>query len=111
MAERHRYRQRKFSLWLFEEEFIILEYRAAQAQMSKTAFIRRLLTHKSIYGKTNFHREDAKAIIYEVSKIGNNINQIAYRANYNKTIDERDFNYLIESFQEYLGVLEKYAIL
>ena len=58
--------------------------------------------------RTLFSKKDTESLLYEINRIGNNINQIAYRANANKTIDERDFQDMYNNYTELLSVYDKF---
>ena len=53
--------------------------------------------------KTNFTAEDVGKLQYEIDKIGNNINQIAVRANGSSNIDEIEFFKLRDNYMELLS--------
>jgi len=110
MGEEHRKRERHFKLWLFDEEMEILNEKALAASMSKSEYVRNVILFGAARGKTNFSREDAKKIVYELNRIGNNINQIAYQANYNCAVSENNFFSLKNEFIKLLGEFETIAI-
>jgi len=111
MAEEHRTRKRKLSLWLLEDELDLLTKKAEKIKVSKSEYIRMLIAYGGIkgWGVTNFSKEDAKKIRYELSSIGNNINQIAYRVNSKATVDEEDVNELRAHFVKYLGLFNEFV--
>ena len=55
------------------------------------------------FEKTNFTAEDVGKLQYEIDKIGNNINQIAVRANGSSNIDEIEFFKLRDNYMELLS--------
>lgn len=73
-----RKRNRRFSLWLNDEEFNRLERNAEIAGMKKEPYIRKLIMGNEI--KERPPDEFAK-ILRELSAIGNNVNQLAHKAN------------------------------
>ena len=103
MSEYHRIRKKQFHLSLLEEEMQILSDKAKTAGMSKTEFLRNVILFGSARGRTNFTREDAKSLIYELNRIGNNINQIAYQANVNCAVNKNDFHALTDYYDKLLA--------
>ena len=51
--------------------------------LSKSEYLRKLILAESLTGKQwHMDRDQAKQLIYEVNRIGNNVNQIAYNTNF-----------------------------
>ena len=103
-----RKRSRKLNVFLFDEELEILNAKADEAELSKSEYIRNMILFGAAHERTVFSKEEASALHYEINKIGNNLNQIAYRANSNKTIDDRDFQSLYANYVDLLTTFEKY---
>ena len=103
MGEEHRKRKRKLNVYLLDEEWEILNAKADEAEMLKSEYIRNVILFGAAHKRTLFSKEATKEIIYEINRIGNNLNQIAYRANANRKIDERDFQNLYDNYVELLG--------
>ena len=104
MGEQHRYRSKQFLLHLFPEEMEILERKAATHEMSKTEYLRDLIlfggvreTKREILSDENF-----KKLLYELNRIGNNINQIAYNSNLKKSTGREEIKALSESYDTLL---------
>jgi hypothetical protein len=110
MGEDTRIRRRQFKLHLLEDEMLLLERKANQATMTKTEFVRRVILYGQANGDTLFSKEDAERIVYELNRIGNNINQIAYRVNAAKSTDMEDYDLLLFNFNELLGNYERFVI-
>jgi len=108
MGERSRKRTRKLNVYLLDEELAILEAKSDEAQMSKSEYIRNMIMFGAAHERTMFSKKDTEALLYEINRIGNNLNQIAYRANSNKTIDERDFQSMYYNYLELLSVYDKF---
>lgn len=72
----------KVSVRLSDSEKEKLELNASLASLKASSYIRYVL----INAKPPIHKFD-KAMIIQVAKIGNNLNQIARHANVHKTID------------------------
>mgnify|MGYP002519258935 CR=1 FL=1 len=103
-----RKRNRKLNVYLFDEELEILNAKADEAELSKSEYIRNMILFGAAHERTVFSKEETAALHYEINKIGNNLNQIAYRANSNKTIDDRDFQSLYANYVDLLATFEKY---
>ena len=78
----HRKFPHKVSVRLSDSEKEKLELNASMSGLNKSLYIRYVL----INAKPPIHKFD-KAMIIQVAKIGNNLNQIAKHANTHKTID------------------------
>lgn len=107
MSEESRRRKRYFKVHLLDEELEILNAKADEAEISKSEYIRNCILFGSAKERTVVSKADAETLIYEINRIGNNVNQIAYRANSNKTIDDRDFQSLYASYIELLSVCDR----
>jgi len=110
MGEQHRNRNKNIRIWLLEEEHALLSKKADIANMSMSEFIRRMILSGETRGETNFTREESQKFIYELNRIGNNINQIAYRVNAKAAVDSNDFNNLRDEFVRYLGLFQDVAM-
>lgn len=82
MAEKDRVRTIKYSLYLLEEESALLTKNAFEFGLSKSDYIRKLILYGGMTVRPYaLKEEDNRKLIYELNKIGNNINQIAYNTN------------------------------
>lgn len=90
MAEKDRYRTRQIHIRLDEEEYAILQAKSAEAEMTASDAIRWLIKLGRIYPRqlddntqklVDELHDFYKKSIYEINKIGNNINQIAWNTN------------------------------
>lgn len=108
VREENRKRKRKLNVYLLEEELAILDAKADEAEMNKSEYIRNMIMFGAAHERTIFSRKDSEALIYELNRIGNNINQIAYRANANRVIDERDFQNMYDNYMELLSAYDKF---
>jgi len=92
---------------LLDEEYDLLKEKASKSNMSMSAYIRSIILFGGIEGSVvNFTKEDADKISYELNRIGNNINQIAYHVNAKATVNENDFEQLRDYFEKYLAVVQ-----
>lgn len=84
-----RNRNRRFSLWLNEAEFARLEEQAGIAGLKKEPFIRKLIMQESVRPRPP---DEYRKVLFELSAIGNNINQIAHIANAERHISSDKLN-------------------
>lgn len=73
-----RQRNRRFSLWLNDEEFDRLEKNAQIAGLKKEPYIRKIIMGYEIRPRPP---DELTEILRQLSAIGNNVNQLAYKAN------------------------------
>ncbi|BAL01884.1 hypothetical protein OBV_p-00290 (plasmid) [Oscillibacter valericigenes Sjm18-20] len=108
MEEKNRKRKRKLNVYLLDEELAILEAKADEAELTKSDYIRNMILFGAAHERTVFSKSIGEKIEYELNRIGNNINQVAVRANSNKTIDERDFLSLYDNYMELLAECDQF---
>jgi len=107
----NRTRERNFRVWLSEDELKLLAEKAKSFNMSKSEYVRSVIKFGSAgRSHTNLSKEESERLRYEVNRIGNNINQVAYRVNGKGTVDIEDFEKLRIEFVEYLNLLSDYAL-
>lgn len=106
MAEKDRFRTREIRVKLSEEEYAIIQAKSAEAEMTVSDAIRSLIVFGNI--KAEWLDEDSKKRVdelcnliekvkYELNRIGNNINQIAYNTN---VIYDTSLNELKEAYEQ-----------
>lgn len=101
-----RYRNRRFSLWLTDAEFMHLTDQAKAAGLKKEPFIRKLLNGESIRARPP---DTYYQLLREINAIGVNINQIAHIANAERRISNDRIEYavmLVDEIMEKLRDLE-----
>ena len=103
MSENNRPKENIVGVRLLPEEAEVLQAKAEEANMSKARFLKNVILQGGAYEKTNFTAEDVGKLQYEIDKIGNNINQIAVRANGSSNIDEIEFFKLRDNYMELLS--------
>ena len=79
--EKNRSRTHKINVFLSDREFEIFEQKIAKLGISKSEYIRNCILFGFPGRKTNFSDEEADRIVYEMNRIGNNVNQIARYVN------------------------------
>ena len=104
MGEVHRYRKERFGMRLFPEEMQILEKKAAAQGVSKTDYVRDLILFGNVRETNRNILSDEKFLkmLYEMNRIGNNINQIAYNSNLKKSTGKEEIKALSESYDSLL---------
>lgn len=105
MTVTNRNRKRKLNVYLLDEEWEILQAKKDEAGMTQSDFIRNVIMFGAAHERTMFSKEDSQRLIYELNRIGNNVNQIAAKVNSSGTVDEMDFENL---HQLYIGLLGAY---
>ena len=99
MSENHRYRKRTFKVYLFDEELQLLNDKANALGMTKSAYIRDSI----LFGQARkADDKNYEKVIYELNKIGSNINQLAYIANAEFSTNGIEVLSLLSHYQELL---------
>lgn len=109
MSKEERYRKRDFHIMLFDEELKILHQKAESFGMNKTEYIRDLIVRGEIGNKkeTLVSDERYKGLLYEINRIGNNLNQIAYNSNLKKSTGSEEIAGLKKLYEELFSVIKK----
>ena len=87
-----------FHLRLNDIEYTKLDKMSLKSKMTKSDVIRNLIIEKEIKEKPGIEFYE---VMKELSKIGVNLNQIAYKANKNNVIDEENYKILAKEWQEF----------
>ena len=109
MSEQHRKRTKCIRVKVFEEELKILEDQCEKFSMSKSEFLRNCILFGGIYSQEKMNKEELKKFLYELNRIGNNINQIAYNTNSKKSTDKEDMLQLTEEFKSFMKLYKEFA--
>lgn len=80
MTEKKENRNVLISFRLTESEFLPYKKIISDADLNKTEFFRAVFLHKKPVFRPN-NKKDTKNVIFEINKIGNNLNQIAKKLN------------------------------
>ena len=71
----------------------LLELKSQYANMSASEFLRQFISSSNIYVQIN-NKKDLKELIWNINKIGVNINQLAHSLNYSIQMEKLDsYNY------------------
>jgi len=98
-------------VWLLEEEYELLKNKADKSNKNMSEYIRSIILYgASSRSVVKYSKEDSENIRYELNRIGNNINQIAYRVNGKGKVNVNDFDDLYTEFVEYINVFTKYTM-
>ena len=109
MANGNRIRTEKYLLTLQPEESSLLEKNSFELGLSKADYLRKIILYGSIVGQHPvIDKATGDKLLYEVNRIGNNINQIAYNTNtrmYASDLDWREIKNDAFLILELLGSL------
>lgn len=81
----------QLKVWISEKESELLDQKISKLGITKSQYVRNCILYGSTVKKTMFSDEKADRIIYEMNRIGNNINQIAHFVNMEHTVAPDDF--------------------
>lgn len=93
-----RERNLEFHIRLNDIEYDKLEEMSLKSKMTKSDVIRKLIIEKEIKEKPGLEFYE---VMKELSKIGVNLNQIAYKANKNNLIDKDYYKELASEWQTF----------
>ena len=98
-----RIRDVKLQLWLSEDETTRLERDAKRCRMSKSAYVRSFINgfEPKAAPPVDYHR-----VLRELSSCGNNLNQLAHRANATGEIDAERYR---EQYCELVAITDELA--
>lgn len=94
----------EFKFRISKELKDLLESKSQEANMNSSEFLRELILSSQINIKTT-NKKDLKELIWNVNKIGVNINQLAYALNYSIEIKKLD-NYSYQNLANRLLIIE-----
>ena len=96
MAEKKRLRDKQIKVFLLEEEYEILKAKCEELGISYSDYFRQLIMFGSVkQSSKKDSKEEQKKFMYEVNRIGGNINQIAHRVNSNRIESKKDYEDLM----------------
>ena len=106
MEKNNRSRYKQMNIRLFGEEMNILEAKAKIADKTKSDYLRDLILFSEVKSKSVWKDENFKRLLYEINRIGNNINQIAYNSNLKKSTGREEIYSLREQYENLLSLYE-----
>ena len=92
------------SYWLNREEANILKKKSKQAGLNEGEFVRQLLVGAELKEQPS---PEFYSFLKELRAIGNNINQIARRVNYDGKINKEYLNNEIINLNEFMSYMKK----
>ena len=111
MAEKDRVRTKQFRFTLLPEENAMLTKNAFEYGLSKSKYLRKLILAESLAGKQwHMDGDQAKQLIYEVNRIGNNVYQIAYNTNVVRFSSNKDWGELQAKYFELMTLFCQFAL-
>lgn len=100
----------QFLIFLSQKDKTELERLSIKRKESKSAVIRKLINIEK-YAKTleqiEIYNKINAEFLYQISKIGNNLNQIAYQLNIDITRDNEAKNSFAEMFENFKTILQE----
>ncbi|MCJ8010140.1 MobC family plasmid mobilization relaxosome protein [Paenibacillus sp. KQZ6P-2] len=100
-----RYRNKEIKFFVTEEELEFIDNKAKAAELNRSLYIRKMAIEGYIIKQDFTYVEE---LVYEVNKIGNNINQIAFRANSMDYLSVEDLIYLRKKLDEIYSRIEQF---
>ena len=94
----------EFKFRISKELKDLLNSKSQEANMNSSEFLRELILSSQINIKTT-NKKDIKELIWNINKIGVNINQLAYALNYSIEIKKLD-NYSYQNLANRLLIIE-----
>lgn len=106
LAEEDRIRKEKYQLYLLPEESIMLQKSASELGLSRAEYLRSIILYGRVVGRRSIiDKEEVSKLNYELNRIGNNINQIAFRVNVKAHTSNSDVAELKKCYAEILELL------
>lgn len=106
MAEKHRMRTKKFSIYLFDEEYEYLKKGAFEYNLSCSDYLRELIVAREIKGiHWTMDREQGQQIINAINRIANDIRLIVYNSHITGASLPDDWNELKTCYFKLLNLL------
>lgn len=112
MAEKDRIRTEKYLLTLLPEEAEMLKKSAFEFGLSRAEYLRNIIVAGSVTGRHwTMNEEQGKQLLYEINRIGNNINQVAYNTNVQAYASHPDWEKLEQNYKELLKLFAEIPFL
>lgn len=99
-----RSRNNRIDIMLSDEEYAKLKSDLSRAKISQAEYIRRLILNKRIREKPDDRFYD---VMFQLTHIGNNLNQIAHKANYLNEIDKSYYEKEARNWCEFMNKVKK----
>lgn len=106
MSEKNRIRTNKVNVWLLDEELALLKKNSFELGLTQADYLRKLIVYGGMVGRQwTMDKEQGKKLLYELNKIGNNINQIAYNTNAKTFASHSDWEELKDNYFKLLELI------
>lgn len=99
-----RVRNNRIDIMLNDEEYAKLKSDISKAKINQSDYIRRLIMNKRLREKPD---DRFYNVMFQLTHIGNNLNQIAHRANYLNDIDKAFYQKEAENWTEFMNKVKK----
>lgn len=99
-----RSRNNRIDIMLSDEEYAKLKSDVSRAKISQADYIRRLILNKRIREKPD---DRFYEVMFQLTHIGNNLNQIAHKANYLNEIDKDYYEKEAKNWCEFMNKVKK----
>jgi hypothetical protein len=96
MAEKDRLRTKKIHVFLSDNEHELLSDKANYCGLNNSEYIRSMIVDGVIINRST---GDIQAAIAEISRVGNNLNQIARKLNETNSFYKKDFDSLKSQYE------------
>lgn len=103
-----RSRNIRLQVWVNEKELAILDRKAQRSRLTRAAYIRQLIRG---YIPRDAPPPDYYAMMKELYRIGNNLNQIAQKAHVLNVIDVQRYDAGVRQFEDAVRTITKATIL
>ena len=103
-----RSRNIRLQVWVNEKELAMLDRKAQRSRLTRAAYIRQLIRG---YIPRDAPPPDYYAMMKELYRIGNNLNQIAQKAHVLNVIDVQRYDAGVRQFEEAVRTITKATIL
>ena len=103
-----RSRNIRLQVWVNEKELAMLDRKAQRSRLTRAAYIRQLIKG---YIPRDAPPPDYYAMMRQLYRIGNNLNQIAQKAHVLNVIDVQRYDAGVRQFEEVVRAITKATIL
>lgn len=100
-----RYRDKEVKFFVTDTELQMIDQKAAVAELDRSKYLRKIAIEGFII-KRDFTQ--VEQLVYEINKIGNNINQVARRANEIDFVNKGEIMYLKKQLDSIYNQIEKF---
>lgn len=100
-----RTRDKLVKFYVTKEELNIIDQKSKAAVLDRSKYCRKM-TLDGIIVKQDFSSVDT--LVYEINKIGNNINQVAHRANQIESVPYEDIRFLKNQLNKIYKQIEEF---